>query len=371
MTNTAVGEDAPRDVVTLEDVKALAGAAAPCITLAMPIPIPRELTARLKGALHSVRKQLAERHMDIETASGLLAPIERLAAGLETGLPGANSLIAFRSPGVFRHYRMRERLKEVAAVGERFEIRPLLAALAREQRFHLLTIGRHVRLFRSTPIGTEELRLEGIAPRNMQESPHARESDRPLGDRLTGVPSLGSMRGVFDADSENEKEQERFRHFLTEVERDVAKLMQRDAGPLILAGVEYDVAIYRQLNTYPQLLEQAVHGSPEGVAPHILHERAWEIVSQCPSRRLQEALAEYGKQGGASLASGDVSAIAKAAAEGRVASLFLSENADAAGHPNGPLNVAAVETVLHGGWAFELKAAGMPAKASVAAVLRY
>jgi len=370
MTDMAVRETAAQDVVTLADVKALAGAVDPCITLVMPTPNPAELAARQRSALRSLRKQLAEHHTDAETAAGLLTPIEQLTANLETAYGWTNSLIAFRSPGAFRYYWMRERLKDMAVVGERFEIRPLLAALAREQRFHLLAIGRHyIRLFRSTPHSTQEVRLEGV---DMQEFLHTRQPDHLLDKRMAAGPSMGSMQGaLFGTSSEGENAQDRYRHFLKEVERGVSKLLRQDGEPLILAGAEHDVAIYRQLNTYPHLLEQAIHRSADGQTAQMLHERAWKIVSQCPSEPLQKALADYRKQSGAALVLGDVGAIRKAAAEGRVAGLFLSKDAGAGGQPDDPLNLAALETVLHGGWAFELNAADMPAKDSATALLRF
>jgi len=347
MADTAARKNETQDVVTLADVKALAKAAGPCITLALSIPNPAELKARLKSALRSVQKQLAE-GTDHETAGALLAPIEQLAADVETAHVWANSLIAFQSAEVFRYYWMRQQLKDMAEVGERFQIRPLLAALAREQSFHLLAIGKHrVRLFRSTPHSTQEVQLEGMAPQNLEESQHPLQ---PAG-------------------SENEKDQDHFRHFLKQVETGVTKLLRQDGGPLILAGVEYDVAIYRQLNTYPRLLEQAIHGSTESHTARDLHERAWEIVSQSPSEPLQKALADYRQQSGAALLLGDADAIGKAAAEGRVAGLFLADNAGS--QPGDPWNIAALETVLHGGWAFELNPADMPAKDSATALLRF
>jgi hypothetical protein len=373
MKNIAEQESATQDVITLADVKALAGAAGRCITLVMPIPNSAELAAKLKSVLRSVRKQLVERDMDIESADGLFAPIKELAVNLPMARTWSNSLIAFRSPDAFRHYWMRGRLIDMAEVGDRFAVRPVLAALAREQRFHLLAIGRHhVRLFRSTPHHTDEVRLEGIAPQNMQEFLQTRQPDHLLEDRMAAGPSVGSMRGVIvGTSSESEKEQDRFRHFLKQVESGVTKLLQRDGEPLVLAGVEYDVAIYRQLNTYPHLLAQAVHGSPERLTAPNLHNRAWEIVSQCPSEPLMKALADYRRHSGAALVLGDAGAIGKAAAEGRVAGLFLLENAGAAGKADDPLNVAALETVLHGGWAFELNAADMPSKDPATALLRF
>jgi hypothetical protein len=373
MTNMAGQENTTQDVIALADVKALAGTVGPCITLVMPIPNSAEAAAKLKSVLRSVRKQLEGRHRDCESADELLAPIEELAVNLQEAHTWSNSLIAFRSPSAFRHYWMRGLPTDLAEVGDRFAIRPLLAALAREQRFHLLAIGRHhVRLFRSTPHHTDEVHLEGIAPQNMQEFLHTRQPDHLLEDRMAAGPSVGSMQGVIvGTSSESEKEQDRFRHFLKEVERGVTKHLRRDGEPLLLAGLDYDVAIYRQLNTYPHLLARAVHGSPERLTEANLHDRAWDIVSQCPSEPLKKALADYRQHSGATLVLGDAGAIGKAAAEGRVAGLFLSEKAGAAGQADDPWNVAALETVLHGGWAFELNATEMPSNDSATALLRF
>ena len=54
-----------------------------------------------------------------------------------------------------------------------------------------------------------------------------------------------------------------------------------------------------------------------------------------------------------------------------MAGLFLSENVGAGWRPDDPLNMAALETVLYGGWAFELNASDMPTKDSVTALLRF
>lgn len=68
-------------MVLLADVKALAGAGGPCITLAMPIPKPAELADRLKSALRSIQKQLVERHTDTKTAGRRAARADRATGG--------------------------------------------------------------------------------------------------------------------------------------------------------------------------------------------------------------------------------------------------------------------------------------------------
>jgi hypothetical protein len=54
----------------------------------------------------------------------------------------------------------------------------------------------------------------------------------------------------------------------------------------VLAGVEYELAIYRRVNTYNRTLEKAVNGSPDRMTDQTLHEQAVEVVMQSPLRTL-------------------------------------------------------------------------------------
>ena len=58
-------------------------------------------------------------------------------------------------------------------------------------------------------------------------------------------------------------------------------------------GVEYERAIYRQVNTLPHVLEEAVHGSPDGLGPKTLHERAPDIVNHSFSDSSEESVGEF------------------------------------------------------------------------------
>ena len=108
-------------------------------------------------------------------------------------------------------------------------------------------------------------------------------------------------------------------------------------------------------------------------------------MTQVFSEPLQKAPADFGNNGcRVSFSAPD---ILKAAYEGRVADLFLSESAEQKGiwdeqqqeiltpaHEEDAedlLNAAALQTLLHGGRAFALKAPDIPEKAATAAVLRF
>jgi hypothetical protein len=101
--------------------------------------------------------------------------------------------------------------------------------------------------------------------------------------------------------------------------------------PLVLAAVEQEVAIYRRVNTYPHLMQQANHGSPDGFTVRELQQRAVEILRQTFSMPLIKARTELEEYRGTHLVSFDLLQILRRAHEGRVSHLDASPGRRAAG----------------------------------------
>ena len=192
------------------------------------------------------------------------------------------------------------------------------------------------------------------------------------------------MKGVsFGTNTDREREDEYLTHFFKEIDHGVNTLLRNDTAPLLLAGTEDEIAIYRRVSTHPRLLDEYVHGSPDGLSERELHRRAMDIAMRLCSLPLQRAIAEFQKQRDKGRVSLDPQTVIKSAWEGGVADLLLSHRAEFIGRWNeqtyqvesGPgedlLNAAALQTVLHGGQAFGLEAEDMPEKHEVAAVLRF
>jgi hypothetical protein len=292
----------------------------------------------------------------------------------------------FRSPDVFRYFLLHGRAQEMQVVQERFQVRPLLSALTREQRFHLLGLSRrHIRLFHCTQNRIEEASIHRVVPQNLRVWLNARQPDHMLANRAHAGPSVGSMKGVaFSTNTDREREDEYLAHFFKEVDKGINSLLRGDRAPLLLAGVEDEVTIYRRVSTHPRLLDKCVHGSPDDLSDGELHHRAMNVVMELRSGLLQNALADFEKQQDRGRVSIDPLEVIKSAWEGRVADLFMSETAEVTGKWNDEahevesgsfgedlLNTAALETVLHGGQAFTLEGKDMPGPHHVVAVLRF
>jgi hypothetical protein len=381
----AAQEIIAQDAVTAADAALLARASGPCITAVVSIPNPLEIEALFKNAIREMERKLKE------TASGvdipeLTQPVRDLAATAETAGFWAQSIILFRSPDVFRCFLLPQPANEMTAVGERFQVRPLLSALAREQMFYLLALSRgNVRLFRCTQRRAEEENLDGLAPQDIRVWMGTWKPDHVLDNRAVAGPGVGSTKGVaFTTSRDKERHNQYLAHFYKEVDRGIDSILRRDGAPLILAGVEEDIAIYRQVSTYSRLLEKAVNGSPDGMNDHVLQKMGREIAGEVPSDPLAKTLARFERYRDSARVSSDIDQIIPAAWDGRVADFVFSGKAELRGiwtpdlrrlekRDDGEdlLNATALWTIQRGGQAFALREGEMPAGAKLAAVLRF
>jgi hypothetical protein len=374
------------DIVTFSDLKVLAGASGPCITIVAHIPTPFEFSTRMRNAIRAVENKLQGKRIESSRIESLLSPIHDLAGSVEREGVWSNAVILFRSPEVFLYFLLYRRAPEVESVEDRFQVGPLLSVVTREQRFHILALSRkHIRLFHSTKHRAEEISIEGRMPQNMEVWLSTRQPDHVLDNRAAGGPSVGSMKGVtFGTGTDREREDEYLAHFYKQVDKGVNTLLRNDTARLLLSGVEYEVPMYRRVSTFPRLFDKEVLASPDGLPDPELHKRAMDVVMQIRSEPLEKALTDFEKRRDTGRFSTDPKEVIKAAWQGRVADLFLREGAEIKGAWNEEmqevdtdnpredlLNAAALQTLLHGGRAFALESNDMPVPNDVAAALRF
>jgi hypothetical protein len=374
------------DTIPYDDLKLLAGASGSCISIVANIPNPAVLPIRMKAALRSVEKQLKDRGMGAAATEPLIQPVRDLAAAAEAAHIWSNALIIFRSPDVFRYYLLYRRAPEIESVDEHFQVRPLLAAMTREQEFYVLGLNRRqIRLLYCTQHRAEERHGDSDMPLDIAVWLNTRQPDHVLSNRSTAGPSVGAMKGVrFGTSTDSDREDEYLAHFYKAVDRSVTMLLRGERAGLLLAGTESEVALYRRLAGYPNIFDEHIHGSTDNLPDSDLHRRALELVMQSRSEALEKALADFASRREDRRVSLDITDAIRAAFEGRAEYLFVAERAEMRGAWNAEthqvettipdedlLNSAALQAIQHGGRAFVLDVSDMPDAREVAAVLRY
>jgi uncharacterized protein (DUF2249 family) len=353
-----------------QELKNLAAAAPPCVTLLLPLPEPAEIHIRLKNAIRSAEKGLKERNVDPGRIEELMEPVHALTQAIETEGWWGNGLVALRSPAVFRHFWVRKIPTEMVTVADHFPVLPLLSLFSNARIFYVLALSKkNVDLFRGADDSFERMKLPDAIPTNLNAFLNTRKPDHVLDNRAFGGPSAGSMKGVmFGTSTDRESRDQPLLHFFKEIEKGIHTVLKDTAAPLILAGVEYEVALYRKVNTYPRLMDDAVYGSPDSLRSE-MHERTLQIIQQHSPEPLRTALAQLEQRRGSTRVSFDMEQILQAAHDGRVADLFLRQDNTNGGDDK--INAAAIQTLLHAGQVFALSPDLMPDRAALAAVMRY
>ena len=176
--------------------------------------------------------------------------------------------------------------------------------------------------------------------------------------------------------------------YFQQINQGLHALLRDETAPLVLAGVDYLIPIYREANTYPHLMEQAITGNPDKLKAETLHEQAWPIVQPLFLKPEREAADRYKATVGTEYASNAIEEVLPAATYGRVESLFvaldqmqwgrfdsttttLTYHQEAEPGDEELLNVAAIQTLLHGGAVYAVEQAEIPGESLVAAVYRY
>jgi hypothetical protein len=342
-----------------EKLRRLASAAPPCISIVLVEQEARDARIAFKHALVKVRGMLETRAPKHDIAS-LLDPIELAAKDLIDSSKQPATFIFLRSPDVCESFRTRYLVGQpIATVGESFQLGALLALASKHFEFYILSLKLNdTRIFKCT----DELCEATAFPKN---------AGTEAADFVPGA-SQASLRA--EPVHDREHAEDHLGHFYREVDRDVNALLENGHPPLVVVGVEHEVALFHRLTTYPACVEPGIHGLAGHLGKNEMYRQALELVRSVTIGPVLQALGRFDKQIGTGHASSNLQEVVDAAIKGRVEQLFLLENGAVPGEPEGSrdlLNTATVQTLRHGGEVRVLPAASMPGGGPICAVFRY
>lgn len=363
------------------------------VSLYMPAerrgPETRQNPIRFKNLLRRAESLWAE-------AAGEPAPDAVFAPGRELVTDHGfwqnqgDGLAVFLSADGLEGYRLPVPFEELPVVTDRFHVKPLIRFVNEDRRFFLLALsGRHARLFRCARQTVREIAPEEM-PRSFQE---ALAYDLPQKQLQfhTGTGEGGDRRAAVyhgQGGGGQDDDHEIFRRFCKAVRAGVNEILGDGDAPLVLAGAEPLVSVFREVNTYPHLAEATVGGNPDEQSAEALRDAGWTALEPRIARERADAVDRFMDRSGADQASQDLRQVLPAALHGRVELLLFAEGArqfgrydsetdtlhlSAAPRPGEGdlLDLAVGQTLLHGGAVVPLPPEQAPFESPVAALLRY
>lgn len=377
-----------------EDLQRLGSlAVTPSVSIYMPTHRPGTAAdadrVRLRNLLRQAEERLAALGSRGEAARRLLEPGERLVQDDLLWQRQPEGVALFVAPGFDRVFALPLVVSERVVVGPRFYLKPVLPLVGHDARFFVLALSLHaVHLYQATRHSITEVPLEGV-PAGLEEILKYEVFDRQLHVHARVPAGKGTHTTVFHGHGFYDDDQkDRIRRYFQEVERGVHRVLRDEHAPLVLAGVDYLLPLYREVSEYPHLVDGGVTGNPDDFTPAELRDRGWQMVAPRLIAREREAAERYRRLAGTGRTSSDLIEIVRAAHEGRVEHLFLARDAEEWGvfdperdrielHPDARpgdvdlVDVAAVETLLKRGTVFAVDRENVPSGDRLAAVFRY
>lgn len=362
----------------------------PCVSLFMPTPRleARQGVIRLRNLLREAEARLLAAEVRAPAAAAVLAPAQALLNDADFWRHVDEGLALFLAPDGARLYPLPRAFPERLVVGQRFHLKPLLPLLSEAGPYYVLSLSqKRVRLLRGTRAELSEVPAEHL-PHSLAEALQYEPLERAVRFRTTEATGPGRWASVAYGSTPEDPFKDELAQFCQRVDQGVRDFLRDEPAPLVLAGVDYLLHIYRGVSQYPHVMAAEVAGSPEKWTPDELHRRAWQAVQPHYQRRPAEAAARFQSLNGTPRAATALRPILAAAQAGRVETLCLAQGQVQWGvydpetgavheherqEPGDEdlLDRAALHVLLMGGAVFSLPPEAMPVAGPLAAVLRY
>jgi len=342
----------------------------------------------LKNTLKDVAVQLTDHGIETAKIEQLLTPAYALLQQDRFWGRMGKGLALFIADGYFKYLKMRVTPQHTAVCQKRFYMTPLVPLLTCKTYFYLLVINKQkCKLFRANAFGMEFIDVPGL-PDEMLDVKRLSEKDAST--FKSGVSSGTGGANFHGMGGGNPDHKDTIAVYFEAVDDIIYKeVLHSENAPLLLAGVEYLIPIYRSASDYKNICSESLTGSHEHDEMNRLYAQAREIMAPYFAQAQDKALTMFANQKATPLTTSMVRDVVPAAYYGRVSHLFVREGARVMGdfdEMNAVLNLdvtgdasqedlvdmAVIKTLAQGGEVYVLPDEQMPSESTeLAAVLRY
>jgi hypothetical protein len=342
-----------------------------------------------KNQLQETEQLLKQKNIDSSQVSQLLAPAYQLLEDEQLWRNLTEGLACFAANNYFKFMRLPDPPENEIYTGNAFYVAPLIPLLSSTEYFFLLVMSKkRIKFYRGDKYGLEAIHVKEL-PDGVDDVVHFEEKD---GENLFRTGGRGGTGGAnfHGIGSGKPDEKKNIELYLEEADDTLWKeILHNETAPLLLAGIEYMIPIYKSVSGYGHIWEEPiVRGALEYEDDRTLHEMAMEKMKSFFSRKTDKAKEDFGNKSGGGLVSAIARDIIPASYYGKVDTLFARRKSHVWGrfdpvnneveihdkresNDDCLINKAISNTILHGGNVHIMDAVKMPAKGSLAAIYRY
>lgn len=340
-------------------------------------PITLETTAcriQLKNLAKEAIDQLENAGTDKRQVTALAEEFDDLIDDDDFWRYQAHGLAIYATPENLRTFRVANALESMVAVSDRFHLKPLLRASTFCHACYVLVLAEGgVRLIEvSADLPATTVSVSGLPTDAASSVGKASIGDRSHFGRLVGAEGQKVL----------------LRKYARKVDTALRDLLAGSSVPLVLASTEILGAIYRSVNSYPNLVPTGLMGNAERLTDAEVATQARTLLDDLYAERIADWVSLFGQRGNEGRASTDIAQIARAATFGAVQSLLVDmdhvihgsvDEADgsvsfaetASADTYGVVDEIARRVLLAGGEVLSVRQADIPDGKPLAAIMRF
>jgi hypothetical protein len=321
----------------------------PAVSIYLPtFRIPTRVQAeslQLRNLLRDAEEQLSQFDLRGPAIQAILEPARQLVSQPEFWRYQLDGLAVFLSEDSFLRYQFPVTFKPGLWVGEVYHLKPLLPLLTNEISFHILAVSqKRVRLIRCTAFAAQEIDLKTL-PGGLHEILNEYELEKQVQFRnSSSAVTAGQVATSFygGGAGESEDEKARIRQYFMRIDQALHRYLNGESrqnegqssenwqdlnAPLVFAGVDYLFSLYRDTNSYPNLVESNIRGNPDELPAEHLHRQAWKLMEPILVAKARSDIEQYHSSASQNLTSTHLEEVVAWADKGRVETIFVDEEA--------------------------------------------
>jgi len=362
----------------------------PCISIYLPTHKKgnnvQQDSIRLKNLLVEAEKKLKDHHMKSREIDNFLEEAHKLLDQPSFWRHNDNGLAIFITDDSFNYFRIPYSFSDKVMLDNHFLITPLIPMITLDGAFYILTLSqKNIRFLECTRNDVKPIDIDET-PTSMKEflkfdvyHPNLQHHAGQGGNRNAIFHGHGGAKDTDTKEVEN---------YLKTVENYVTSFLKKTNDPLVLAGVDEAIDIYKKVNHYNRLLDQSVSGNPDPKSDKEIKDEAWEVIKSHFLKDIFHDIERYGDLSESDKRSDNLTKIVEASYYGKVDSLFISideyswgwfdqerntvhHNAEPQNRDHDLINMAAIKTLTQGGDVYALDEKHMPNDSSISAIFRY
>ncbi|HSH50837.1 MAG TPA: hypothetical protein VK982_03850 [Bacteroidales bacterium] len=354
-----------------------------CISIFIPTHragkkvLQQQDTLALKNQLKEVKNKLAKKGFHANVINKMTAPVQELIDNTSFWREQSDGLAIFIADGFSKIYTLPIYFKEFNYISNSFYLKPLMPMFVGDGNFYLLMLERsNVKLYECTKHSFTEISIEDLIPETKQDRVGFDYEQKNLQFR-TGQAGTGQAM-YHGQEAATGKRKNEIKKYLRAINDGLAPLFRDKKIPLLIAAQRPLFDIYKEVNTYPNLMEEFLNVNFGDTDIYDAHELAWGMMAPVFDQKRKDKIALFLEQQGTGKTAIGIDKILPAAFHGKVDALFCENKADIFGNYKEEsnsiivtqseendntislMNVAAVKTFLNGGEVYLLDKEEMP-----------